>query len=432
MQRVAFFLIFLIITPVTFAQNWFEFKPNYDESKVPEFEIPDPLTSFSGRKIKNTRRWERVRRPELLDFFTNNIYGKVPGKLEISKWEVVEESDHALNGKARRKQVDIVFNKNGKTLVFNVLMYLPKNAEKVPLFLGYNFYGNHTVCNDVNIRISDAWARDNESIGISNNQLTEKSRGVRKDNWQVEKMIDAGYGLATIYYGEVDPDKDDFTDGIHPFFYVDNQQRPAAGEWGSIAAWAWGLSRTMDYLEQDEDVDAKKVIVFGHSRLGKTSLWAGATDERFAGVISNNSGCGGAALSKRQFGETVARINNSFPHWFARNFKSYNLNERALPADQHELLALVAPRPVYVASAEEDLWADPRGEFLSAYYATPVYELYEKKGIPSDEMPGINQPVLNTVGYHIRPGGHGVTAYDWEQFIEWANKQLIKEYIQAE
>jgi len=195
MQRVALFFIFLIITPVTFAQNWYEFVPNYDESKIPQFEIPDLLTSFNGRKIKNTRRWERVRRPELIDFFTNNVYGKVPGKLEISKWEVVEESADALNGKARRKQVDIVFNKNGKTLFFNVLMYLPKNEEKAPLFLGYNFYGNHTVCNDVNIRISDAWARDNESIGISNNQLTEKSRGVRNDNWQVEKMINAGYGL---------------------------------------------------------------------------------------------------------------------------------------------------------------------------------------------------------------------------------------------
>lgn len=425
MYKSVFFLIFLFVAPFVYSQNWFEFTPNYDESKVPEFEIPDPLTSFNGRKIKNTRRWEKIRRPELLEFFTGNVYGKVPGKLEISKWEVVEESAGALNGKARRKQVDIVFDKNGKTLFFNVLIYLPKNVEKAPLFLGYNFYGNHTVCEDVNIRISDAWARDNESIGISNNQLTEKSRGVRKESWQLHKIIDAGYGLATIYYGEIDPDKDDFTDGIHPFFYVDNQQRPGAAEWGSIAAWAWGLSRAMDYLEQDGDVDASKVIVFGHSRLGKAALWAGATDQRFAGVISNNSGCGGAALSKRQFGETVARINNSFPHWFARNFKSYNQNEKALPVDQHQLLALIAPRPLYVASAEEDQWADPRGEFLSAFYATPVYELYGKQGIPSDEMPQVNQPIINTVAYHIRIGGHAVTAYDWEQYIKWADKQLF-------
>ena len=429
MRKSVLTIVLLFTIAFCFGQRRGEFVPNYDESKVPQFELPNPLTSFSGRKIKNTRRWEKVRRPELMHFFTNNVYGKVPAELEISKWEVVEESDNALNGKARRKQVDIVFNNNGRTLFFNVLMYLPKNIEKAPMFLGYNFYGNHTVCNDVNIRISQAWTRDNESHGISNNQLTEKSRGVSKDSWQVEKIIDAGYGLATIFYCEVDPDKDDFTDGIHPLLYTDDQQRPAANEWGSIAAWAWGLSRAMDYLKQDADVDASKVIVFGHSRLGKAALWAGATDDRFAGVISNNSGCGGAALSKRQFGETVSRINSAFPHWFARNFLSYNLNEKALPADQHELLALIAPRPLYVASAEEDLWADPRGEFLSAYHATPVYELYGKKGIPSDEMPKVNQPVINTVAYHIRTGGHGVTAYDWNQYIKWADKNLFNKEI---
>ncbi|SHG01351.1 hypothetical protein SAMN05444274_11910 [Mariniphaga anaerophila] len=427
MKKLTLFLGILLSFHFCYAQQ-FEFTPNYDESKVPQFKITNPLISFNGRKIKNTKRWEKVRRPELLNFFANNVYGKVPGELEISKWEVVEENANALNGKAHRKQVDIVFNKDGKTLFFNILMYLPNNKEKAPLFLGYNFYGNHAVCQDVKIRIPDTWARNNESYGISNNQFTEKSRGVRKDSWQVEKIIDSGYGLATIYYGEIDPDNNDFYNGIHPFFYVDGQQRPAANEWGAIAAWAWGLSRAMDYLEQDSDVDATKVIVFGHSRLGKTALWAGATDERFAGVISNNSGCGGAALSKRQYGETVGRINNAFPHWFARNFISYNKNEKALPIDQHGLLALIAPRPLYVASAEDDRWADPRGEFLAAYYATSVYELYGKKGIPSEEMPQVNQPLINTVAYHIRTGGHDVTAFDWEQYIKWADEQVVKNF----
>jgi len=394
---------------------------NYDESKVPEFEVPDPLVTFKGKKVKNVKKWEKKRRPEILEFFSQNVYGEIPGELKFSSFEVVEESDNALAGKARRKQVEISVQKDDLTLNFTVLMYLPKSPEKVPLFVGYNFYGNHTITTDVNVIISEAWARNNESFGIVHNQLTEQSRGVRTNRWAIEKIIDSGYGLATIYYGEIDPDKNDFSDGVHPFFYVDDQQQPTSKEWGSISAWAWGLSRVMDYFYEDHNVDETKVIVFGHSRLGKTSLWAGATDERFTGVISNNSGCGGAALSKRRFGETVWRINNNFPHWFCKNFRMYSKNEKLLPVDQHQLLALIAPRPVYVASAEEDRWADPRGEFLSSYYATPVYELYGKKGIPSIKMPAVNQPIQNTVAYHIRAGKHDVTDFDWEQYIKWAD-----------
>jgi hypothetical protein len=404
-----------------FHFSYGQFVANYDENKIPNFKLPDPLKTFDGRKIKNVRQWEKYRRPELLEFFSKNIYGKVPGELGISSWKVVEESDNAIGGKARRKQVDLVFNKNGRTLRFNILIYLPKTVEKAPLFFGYNFYGNHTIINDNNVIVPTAYS----IYRSSGNKPTGEQRGISSESWQVEKIIDSGYGIATIFCGEVDPDKDDFSDGVHPFFYNNGQHRPAAGEWGTIAAWAWGLSRAMDYFEKDNDVDDAKVIVFGHSRLGKTSLWAGATDERFAAVISNNSGCGGAALFKRQFGETVEIMNKNFPHWFTLNFREYNLNEEALPVDQHELVALIAPRPVYVASAEEDKWADPRGEYLAAYYASPVYRLYGKKGIPSNVMPSVNQPVHNTIGYHIRTGNHGVTVYDWEQYIKWADNQLF-------
>ncbi|MCF6357610.1 MAG: hypothetical protein L3J54_07365 [Draconibacterium sp.] len=421
MKILLFVLLFIFTTQIAFSQ-WNDV--NYDESKVPQFVVPNPLKTFDGRKVRNVKKWEKKRRPELLEFFSENVYGKVPGELKISSVEVVEESNDAINGKANRKQVELTFVKNGLSLDFTILIYLPKKVEKAPLFMGYNFYGNHTVAEDVNVIISDSWARNNESFGIINNQLTEQSRGVRDNRWAIEKIIDAGYGLATIYYGEIDPDKDDFTDGIHPLLYNDNQEEPANNEWGSIAAWSWGLSRCMDYFETDNDIDESKVIVFGHSRLGKTSLWAGATDQRFAAVISNDSGCGGAALSKRRFGETVWRINKNFPHWFCANFKEYSKNEQALPVDQHELIALIAPRPVYVASAEDDKWADPRGEFLSAFYATPVYKLYEKEGISTDKMPEVNQPVQNTVAYHIRTGKHDVTDFDWEQYIKWADAQL--------
>lgn len=394
---------------------------NYEESKVPSFAVPDPLLTFSGYTINSVKKWEKVRRPELLRFFENDIYGKIPKNLKIDSYTILEQDDHALNGKAKRKQVELTFKNNNKTLSYTILLYLPKNKVKAPIFLGYNFYGNHTITEDKAVLISSAWANNNESFGIENNTLTEASRGKRTHRWAVEKILDAGYGLATIYYGEVDPDKNDFSDGIHSLLYQQGQNQPKPAEWGSIAAWSWGMARALDYFEKDADIDASKVIAFGHSRLGKTSLWAGATDKRFAGVISNNSGCGGAALSKRKFGETIAVINDRFPHWFCDNFNQYGDNEEALPVDQHQLLALIAPRPLYVASAEEDQWADPRGEFLSSHYATQVYHLYGKKGIETKEMPMLNDPIHNTVSYHIRTGKHDVTDYDWENYINWAN-----------
>ena len=393
----------------------------YDESKVPTFEVPDPLVTFDGEKINSVRKWEKVRRPELLKFFENNVYGKLPKALKIDSYTILEQDNNALNGKAKRKQVQLTFKNNDKILSFTILLYLPKNLDKAPVFLGYNFYGNHTITEDKAVLISSAWANNNEDFGIENHTLTEESRGKRTHRWAVEKILDAGYGLATIYYGEVDPDKNDFSDGVHNLLYQQTQSQPKPDEWGSIAAWSWGMVRALDYFEKDPEIDATKVISFGHSRLGKTSLWAGATDVRFAGVISNNSGCGGAALSKRKFGETVGRINTSFPHWFCDNFNQYSDNEEALPVDQHQLLALIAPRPLYVASAQEDEWADPKGEFLSSYYASSVYELYGKKGIGTMEMPKVNEPIQNTVAYHIRTGKHDVTDYDWENYIKWAN-----------
>jgi hypothetical protein len=411
-----FFLIILTgIQQLSFAQ-----KTNTNEDLVPQFVLPPLLISEKGQAIKTREDWEKIRRPEVLKMLSNQMFGKVPdNQISVTSSEKVLNRQ-ALGGKATTKEITFTFKNKDKSHEAVLLLFLPNKIKgKTPIFLAYNFDGNHTVFPDEQIGVTENWVGNKKSFGIENNSATALSRGAKHPRWPVLNIINRGYGLAVMYYGDIDPDFDDgFKNGVHTLF----PKALKKSDWGSIATWAWGLTKVMDYIENQSVIDSKKVIVLGHSRLGKTALWAGAMDQRFAMVISNNSGCGGAALSKRKFGETVHVINTRFPHWFCDNFNQYNKNEESLPFDQHWLIALMAPRPVYIASAQGDKWADPKGEFLSGKYATPVYHFYASFGIEIDEMPKVDQPEKHTnIGYHIRSGKHDLTIYDWEQYLDFAD-----------
>lgn len=423
-------LALFTVTVVSAADKKEEY--NYDEAKVPAYTLPDPLILNNGTRVRDAAAWTSQRRPELLELFAREVYGRTPAaRLEKMHWAVTSVDKAALGGKAVRKEVTIWFTEKKDGPKMTLLIYQPAAAKAGaawPAFLGYNFNGNTSVHSDPGITPTTAWMRANAEAKIVNNRVTEATRGTSAAKWEVETVVGRGYATVTAYYGEVSEDRaEGLTRDVATLFATNAVEQRRPDEWGSIGIWAWGLSRAMDYLQTDPDIDGRRVAVHGHSRLGKAALWAGAQDERFALVISNESGCGGAALSMRRYGETVARINKSFPFWFAKNFRAYNDREGEMPFDQHELIALMAPRPVYVASAEDDKWADPKGEFLGAKHAEPVYALFKKKGLGVKDHPAVNQPVHgDALAYHMRSGKHDVTPYDWAQYLNFADRVLKK------
>lgn len=383
------------VKPVKRDFKYFRNIANYDESLVPDYTLPDPLLCDNGQRVESVWQWENVRRPELKALLTTYMYGRAPILNHALPWSVDTVETKALGGKAIRKVVSLQLAERPGAPVIHLQVWLPRKANgPVPLFLGLSFSPNW--------RIASA------------------------PEWQLQYLIDNGFGLATFHYTEACPDKNDlraWNTGLMPFYYREGQHEPKPDEWGTIALWAWCASRAMDYLQTDQQVDRNRVALIGHSRLGKVTLWAGALDERFSIVFPVNSGCCGAALSRRMIGETPTGINNCIPAWFCGNYKQFSDREQLMPFDQHSVIALVAPRPIYIATASEDLWGDPRGEFLAAKAAESVYALYGEKGIGTEQMPAVDTPYnKGYIAYHIRTGKHAVLPYDWQQFVSYAKR----------
>lgn len=391
-----YLIVFLIMALANgiYAQDHNE--ANYDEAKVPKYTLPDVLKTAANTAIKDKTAWEKTRRPEILKLFEDNIYGQMPKTYSGIKYSVTHEDAAAMNGKARLKQVLIEVTNNNKSLKINLVLFVPNKGKKpVPAFLLINNRGKEN---------------------------TDPTRVAKSEFWPAEMLIDSGYAIAAIHVEDLAPDdKDTYVNGVLQLY---PEQLTADNGMKAIGAWAWGASRVMDYFETDKDIDAKKVAVVGHSRGGKASLWAAAEDQRFAMCVTNCSGNTGATLARRQYGERINRINASFPYWFNNNYKKFNNNENALPVDQHMLIALVAPRPLYATNASKDLWADPTGTFLSLKNAEKVYALYGIKSNLPATPPGINKPIIKSqLAYHEREGVHNLTAYDWNNFIRFANYQ---------
>jgi hypothetical protein len=363
----------------------------YDEAKVPQYTLPDPLLLLNGKKVTTTRTWRKKRRPEILKLFETNVYGRnMSGRPRAMTWEVTTNDTNPVPGSSVAKTVTIYFagkkdeaSENAPKMVLQIL--LPANAKKpVPVFLMPTTF--HRI---------------------------------------PQKALDRGYGFVSFDPTSVEPDNaNGYAKSVRAFFALPGQKGSGPEEWGAIGAWAWAMSRAMDYLVTDPDIDGKRVSIAGVSRYGKVAMWAGAQDERFAIVFSGESGCGGANLVRRQFGETVKSITSTFPYWFDGNFKTYGDRVNDLPVDWHMLIALMAPRPVYIATAEQDHWGDPHGSFLAAKAAEPVYKLLGEPGLGVDDMPAVATPVGDWIGFHNRRGAHGIDEYDWEQFLNFADRHF--------
>jgi hypothetical protein len=389
----------------------------------PSAELPQALRFASGRVVKTRAEWA-ARRRQILESARQQMYGVAPGAAGV-RFEVIEAEGEAFGGLAKRRQVRVHFKAGAPTAL--MLLYSPKRVDRAPVIVGLNFWGNHTVSDDPGIEITDAWVESGKNpfadlACVVDHRATEACGGIDARRWPVEEMLRRGYALCTMYRGDIDADLADESVPRLRAAYPELEARE--DNFGAIGAWAWALSRMLDYLQTDRDVDARRAVVFGWSRLGKAAVWAGAQDARFAAVLSQESGAGGAKLFRRGVGEDIHRLNTVFPHWFAKSFRAYNGMDKQLPFDQHLILSAIAPRPLMISSAVEDHGSDPAGEFASGVLASEVYRFLGVDGLPNETMPDVGKPLFGRVSYQIRAGGHDVTEYDWEQYFTFLDRYI--------
>jgi hypothetical protein len=415
---------------------------NYDESKIAPYTLLDPLQLSNGSPVTTPQQWATQRRPEILRLFEDNIFGVTPAAAvrATAHTRIIEHNDHALDGLAVREQIDLTFDPApGITSPaealhsFRILLYLPAASvsanRPVPVVLGLNFTGNQSVIDDPGILATPLWSKPKDSSILLHELPADSTRGSATQQWQVRMLLSHGYGLATIYYGDLEADFKDAAPYSVRNLYSTPAQLAAPNAWGAVGAWAWGLSRALDTLRLDHRVDADHIAVTGHSRLGKAADWAAAQDPRFSALLSTESGHGGQSIQRRALGETVYHLEHSFPYWFCPNYAKWVGHDAEIPTDGNLLLSLIAPRPLYVASAQGDEWSDPKGEFLSALSASRVYTLLGKPALPPNaQPPAIDHPIgLNGfVAYHERTGKHDVTAFDWQSYIAFLDNRWGK------
>ncbi len=393
------------------------------EQLKPQAELPDPLIKMNGQPVASSREWVKQRRPELQALFEHYMYGPIPPAPAHSRTELVGQYADFLGGKATLKLLRIETGPTGAPRI-DLMLVVPNERQKpAPVFLALNFCGNHALSDDPRVPLSQSWMYD-FSKGCTNHVATEAARGAQSADWPLAEIVRRGYALASFYNGDIDSDRADVSSGLYAWLAGGDPGRNNPTNRGSIAAWAWGFHRCVDYLVRDSDLDPKRIAAVGHSRNGKAALLAAAFDERIAIAYPHQAGCGGSAPSRGKTGESVQAINDHFPHWFNAEFKEFNRSPERLPFDQNGLVALCAPRAVLFSAAQEDQWANPAGQFQVLQAAAPVYRFLGAEGLNAPQMPPLGQLVDSRLGYYIRPGKHSMTADDWRVFMDFADKQF--------